>query len=67
MDSGETKDALENSSNHNKKNTLFTNHIRFFKNRKSMGSDGISFKDINPGAYFPAISCYGYGKSSRVI
>jgi hypothetical protein len=39
------------------------NHIRFFKNGKSMGSDGIAFDDVAPGTYYPAISCYGDGRA----
>jgi hypothetical protein len=40
-----------------------TNHMRFFRNGKAMGSDGIGFDRIAPGTYYPAISCYGDGRA----
>lgn len=33
--------------------------MRFFKNGRAMGSDGIAFTGIAPGTYYPSISCFG--------
>ncbi|KAL3789653.1 hypothetical protein ACHAW5_002370 [Stephanodiscus triporus] len=62
----ETKDAKSQDSKSSDKgnsSSTLSNHIRFFKNGQPMGNDGIGFNNINPGTYYPAISCYGEGRA----
>lgn len=43
--------------------TPLKSHIRFFINGKPMGNNGIGFDDIQPGTYYPAVSCYMEGSA----
>ncbi|KAL3809466.1 hypothetical protein ACHAXA_001868 [Cyclostephanos tholiformis] len=52
-----------NNENVSPPTTIATNQIRFFKNGQPMGNDGVGFDGINPGIYYPAISCYGDGRA----
>jgi len=66
-DDGGGGDANANADKNADKSTNPCNEIRFFKNGECLGQfvlskgkrvGGVAFDDVQPGSYYPAVSCY---------